>query len=129
MPEPIVFISTHKIREGKLDEFKRFSIEMTPFIDATKPNTVFFHSYLNEDGNEVTIIHVFPNADSMDSHFQGADDRSALASEFIDPEHFEIYGMPSEQVLSTMRQQAAALDAPLTLKLQPLAGFIRLGRG
>jgi hypothetical protein len=129
LPEPIVFISTHKIKEGKLDDFKRFSREMTPLIDVSKPNTVFFQSYLNEAGNEVTIIHVFPDADSMDSHFQGADKRSARAYEFIQPEHFEIYGTPSDQALSTMRQEATTLAAPLTLKSQPLAGFIRLGSG
>lgn len=129
MSEPIVFISTHKIREGKLDDFKRFSREMTPLIDASKPNTLFFQPYLNEAGTEVTFIHVFPDADSMDSHFEGADSRSARAFEFIQPLHFEIYGTPSEQVLSTMRQQTTTLAVPLTLRPQPLAGFIRLGPG
>jgi quinol monooxygenase YgiN len=129
LPEPIVFISTHKIKEGKLDDFTRFSREMTPLIEASKPSTVFFQPYLNEAGNEVTIIHVFPDADSMDSHFQGADQRSARAYEFLQPVHFEIYGTPSDQVLSTMRQMTASLGAPLTLKSQPLAGFIRLGSG
>ena len=129
MSEPIVFISTHKIREGKLDDFKRFSREMTPLIDASKPNTVFFQPYLNEASTKVTFIHVFPDADSMDSHFEGADSRSAMAFEFIQPEHFEIYGKPSEQVLATMKQQATTLAVPLTLRTQPLAGFIRLGPG
>ena len=129
LSEPIVFVSTHKIKEGKLDDFKRFSLEMTPLIDANKPSTVFFQSYLNEAGNEVTIVHVFPDADSMDSHFIGADSRSAKANEFIQPEHFEIYGTPSDQVLSAMRQLTTTLGAPLSLKSQPLSGFIRLGSG
>jgi hypothetical protein len=129
LTDPIVFISTHRIKEGKLDDFKRFSIEMTPLIEAGKPNTVFFQSYLNQAGSEVTIIHVFPDADSMDSHFQGADDRSARAYEFIQPVRFEIYGTPSAQALSTMQQMTASLGAPLTVKSQPLTGFIRLGYG
>lgn len=129
LADPIVFISTHRIKEGKLDDFKRFSLEMTPLIEAGKPNTVFFQPYLNEAGNEVTIIHVFPDADSMDSHFQGADDRSARAYEFIQPVRFEIYGTPSAQALSTMQRMTASLGAPLTVKSQPLTGFIRLGYG
>lgn len=124
-----MFISTHRIKEGKLDDFRRFSLEMTPLIETGKPNTVFFQSYLNEAGNEVTIIHVFPDADAMDSHFQGADDRSASAYEFIQPAHFEIYGTPSDQALSTMQQETLSLGAPVTLKSQPLAGFNRLGNG
>jgi hypothetical protein len=30
MSEPIVFTSTHRIKEGKLDGFKQLSGEMTP---------------------------------------------------------------------------------------------------
>ncbi|MGH8945238.1 MAG: hypothetical protein ACRDVL_03730, partial [Acidimicrobiia bacterium] len=104
MADPIVFVSTHKIKEGKLDDFKQLSREITPLIEAGKPNTVFLQAYLNEEGTEVTIVHLFPDADAMDLHFQGADERTERAYEFIQPQHFEIYGTPSDQVLSTMRQ-------------------------
>jgi len=128
MSEPVVFISTHRIKEGKLDDFKRLSREMTPLIEAGKPQTVFFQAYLNEEGSEVTIVHVFPDADGMDLHFQGADERSSKAYEFIQPQRFEIHGTPSDQVLSTMRQ-AATPGIDLILKPQPLGGFIRLKPG
>jgi hypothetical protein len=129
MSEPIVFISTHRIKQGKLDDFKQLSREITPLLEAGKPQTVFFQAYLNEKGNEVTIVHVFPDADAMDLHFQGADERSEKAYEFIEPHHFEIYGMPSEQVLSGMRQQATRSGSDLIVKPQPLFGFIRLASG
>ena len=128
MSEPIVFISTHRIKEGKLDEFKEFSRKMTPLIEQGKPNTVFFQPYLNDEGTELTIVHVFPDAGAMDLHFEGADERSATAYEFIEPKRFEIYGPASDDVVATMRQQ----DAPgiaLTVKPRNLAGFIRLRSG
>ena len=98
MADPIVFISTHGIKEGRLNGFTELSREVAPMIEQEKPNTVFFHAYLNEEGSEVTIVHVFPDADSMDLHFQGADDRSARSHEFIQPRRFEIYGTPSDLV-------------------------------
>ena len=128
MSDPIVFISTHRIKEGKVADFKQLSREITPLIEAGKPQTVFFQAYLNEEGNEVTIVHVFPDADAMDLHFQGADERAAKAYEFIQPQRFEIYGAPSDQVLAAMRA-ATGPGVDLLLKPQYLGGFIRLKSG
>jgi len=129
MSEAIVFISTHKIKDGKLDGFKQLSREVAPFIEADKPHTVFFELYLNEEGTEVTIVHVFPDADAMDLHFQGADERSEKSLEFIQPKRFEIYGTPSDQVLAAMMRQKAAPGVELVIKPRPMGGFIRLTSG
>jgi hypothetical protein len=129
MSEPIVFISTHRIKEGKLDGLKQSYRENVPLIEAGKPNTVFFKAYLNEEGTDVTFIHVFPDADAMDLHVQGADERAAKAYEFIQPQRFEIYGTPSDQVLSMMRKEATGPGIDLIVKPQPLGGFIRLASG
>ena len=128
MSEPIVFISTHRIKESKVDDFKQLSREITPLIEAGKPQTVLFQAYLNEEGNEVTIVHVFPDADAMDLHFQGADERAAKAYEFVQPQRFEIYGTPNDQVLAAMRA-ATGPGVDLLLKPQYLGGFIRLKSG
>ena len=128
MSEPIVFISTHRIKEGKLNEFKDFSRKMTPLIEEGKPNTIFFQAYLNDEGTELTVVHVFPDADAMDLHFEGADERSGNAYEFIQPERYEIYGSASDHVMATMRRQAGP-GIGLTVKPQNLAGFIRLQSG
>ena len=128
MSEPIVFISTHRIKESKVDDFKQLSREITPLIEAGKPQTVLFQAYLNEEGNEVTIVHVFPDADAMDLHFQGADERAAKAYEFVQPQRFEIYGTPSDQVLAAMRAETGP-GVDLLLKPQYLGGFIRLKSG
>ena len=124
MSEPIVFVSTHRIKEGKLDEFRQLSRKMTPLIEEGKPNTVFFQSYLNEEGTELTIVHVFPDAEAMDLHLQGADERSGSAHEFIQPQHFEIYGPASAQAMAMLRGEAGP-GIGLTVKPQNLAGFIR----
>jgi quinol monooxygenase YgiN len=128
MSDPIVFISTHRIKEGKAADFKQLSREVTPLIEAGKPQTVFFQAYLNEEGNEVTIVHVFPDADAMDLHFQGANERAAKAYEFVQPQRFEIYGTPSDQALAAMRA-ATGPGVDLLLRPQYLDGFIRLKSG
>ncbi len=124
MSEPIVFISTHRIKEGKLDEFAELSRKMTPLIEEGKPNTVFFQSYLNEEGTELSIVHVFPDTEAMDLHLQGAEERSGSAYEFIQPQHFEIYGPASAQAVAMIRGEAEPRIG-LTVKPRNLAGFMR----
>ena len=125
MSGPIVFISTHRIKEGKLEEFKELSRKVVPSMEAGKPGTLVYEFYLNEGGTELTIVHVFPDADAMDLHVQGVDERAADAFEFIEPQHFEIYGAASEQVMAMMSGYAGR-GIGLTVKPENMAGFIRL---
>ncbi len=69
--------------------------------------------YLDDEGTEMTVVHCFPDADSMDLHFEGADERSAAAYEFLEPQGWEIYGKPNEAAIGMMRQAATAAGVDL----------------
>jgi quinol monooxygenase YgiN len=124
MSQPIVFISHHRVKEGKLEGLKQLFRDATKSLEAEKRRTVVFLAYLSEDGAEVTIVHVFPDAEAMDLHFAGADERAAAAYEFVDPQAFEIYGAPSHGVVETMREETAS-GPRLSMSPQHVGGFIR----
>jgi len=128
MSEPIVFISHHRVKEGKIDGFKQYSQQVVRGLEADKPGTVVFLGYLNADATEVTFIHAFPDADAMDLHMQGAADRSRGAYEFIEPASFEIYGRPNEGVLEMMKQISGS-EIAVTIQSQYIVGFTRLRSG
>ncbi len=128
MSEPVVFISHFVVREGALEGLRRFADEGEAGLRVGKPRTVAFLMYLDEENRELTIVHTFPDADAMDRHFEGSDERSAASFEFLEPRGFEIYGRPSEAALATL-QQAAESGLPLTLRPQLLRGFLRLQPG
>lgn len=129
MAGPIVFISHFAVKEGKLDALRQLTQEATQRLEAAKPRTLAFGGYLAEDGAQMSFVHVFADASSMDEHFEGAEERSSVAYELLDPKGWEIYGEPSQSALQAMRQ--AASSAGVTLLHQPdgLAGFLRLGSG
>jgi quinol monooxygenase YgiN len=129
MSEPIVFISRFQIKEGKLNGLKQLSSEAAKLLQAEKPRTLVFLPYLNENGTQITIVHVFADADSMDLHVQGADERSRKAYEYIDPKGWEIYGRPSEPVLQMMQKAAASAGVTLVVHPDHLSGFLRLTPG
>lgn len=128
MSEPIVFISHWKVKEGKLDGVTQLFGEVSQQLEAEKPGTVVFLAYLSEDGTRATFVHVFPDADSMDRHVEGSEERSKKAYEFVEPRGFEIYGTPSEEVMAMMGQ-ASTPEAPLTVEPGRLGGFIRPAQG
>jgi hypothetical protein len=84
--QPIVFISHFRVREGKMDGLRRIAEDVTRSLEIDKPRTIAFLSYLDAAGTNVTFVHAFADAASMDLHFEGADDRSQAAYEFLEPD-------------------------------------------
>ena len=124
MTEPIVFISRNRIKEGKVDEFRKHYQASVPPIIANKPGTLVQLAYESEDLTEVTIVRLFPGADEMDSHLHGASERSKKAYEFIEPLSIEIYGTPNSDTLDVLKKIAGS---GIRVRVNPryIGGFIR----
>jgi quinol monooxygenase YgiN len=125
MSEPIVFISHFKVKEGKHDEFKQLSQEVTEHIKADKPGTFTFLQYTNEEGTELSIIHIFPDAEAFDNHNEGVGERAGKAFEFIVPTRREIYGLPSDQAMTILTPPEGS-GIILHQVPQLMGGYIRL---
>jgi hypothetical protein len=128
MSEPIVFISNQRIKDGKLDAYTQAYRQVAEMTKATKPGTVAHLAYANEDGTAASIIHIFPDAESMALHMRGVDELAKKAFEFMEIVSFEIYGSPSDEILEAMKQ-AAGTGVPLSVNPQYLGGFIRRKSG
>jgi hypothetical protein len=126
--EPIVFISNQRIKVGKLDGYKQYYRQVAELTKATKPGTVAHLAYVSEDGTEASIIHIFPDAESMEQHMRGVGELAKKAFEFMEVVSFEIYGKPSDTVLETMTQIVAS-GVTLSIKPQPIGGYIRFKSG
>jgi hypothetical protein len=124
MPEPIVFISRNRIKEGKADEFRKHYQDSVPPVLAGKPRTLAQLGYENEETTEFTVIRLFPSADALDLQIQGADERSKKTYEFIEPIGIEIFGTPNPATLEKMKQIAGS---GVVVRLSPhyIDGFVR----
>jgi quinol monooxygenase YgiN len=126
MPEPVFFVSRFRIKEGQLDVVRQLTSDGAARIQAEKPRTVLFLSYLDADGQTVSFLHAFADAESMDAHLVGADERSQAAYQYLEPVGWEVYGSPSSAALETLRQAADSFGVPLAPHPEYLAGFLRL---
>ena len=127
MSQPVVFVSHVRIKDGQLDAVRQISRAVSARLEAEQPRTLSQLLYLDETGSQMTVVYVFADAESMDLHFEGADERAKTASEYLDVAGFEIYGQPSRAVLQALREAATSAGAPVTIQAEHLAGFLRLG--
>ena len=123
--QPIVFISHFQVKSGKLNDYRRLTERVTRQLEAERPRTAAFLHYLDPELSRVTIVHVFPDSPAMDSHFEGAADRSKAAFQYLTPLGWEIYGPASEAAVATIRKAAQAARVDLTMAVQHLGGFLR----
>jgi quinol monooxygenase YgiN len=125
MSGPIVFISHNAVKDGKLEGFRGAFGEVAEALNAEKPGTVVFLAFADEDGSEVSVVHVFPDADAMGRHLEGVQERMGTALEFIQTTGYEIYGAPSEPVLDAMRGFAASEGVALQVQTDHVGGYLR----
>jgi quinol monooxygenase YgiN len=128
MTDPIVFISRNRVKKGMLDAFQRHYRDSVPPTEADKPGTLVQLAYVSEDATEVAIVRLFPSAEAMDSHLQGADERSKAAYRFIEPTGIEIYGTPSNFAMEMIKKVAGS-GIDIRLNPQLMGGFVRLQPG
>ncbi len=124
MSEPIVFVIRFKIKEGKVDEFrKHYQDSIQPTLDA-KPGTLIQLAYENEEATEFTVIRHFSNANALAHHLQGAAERSKKTFTYVEPYYIEIFGTPNQATLEKMEKLGGT---GVTMSISPkfTGGFIR----
>ena len=128
MAAPFIFIGTHKVKPGKLEEFKAwFAEDIETNIEPNEARLLSFNAYADPDASEVTVVQVHPDAESMVHHLSVISEHAARAYvDFLEREsRFQIYGTPRAGVLDLIQQLAGSAE-PLTSQ-EPFAGFTRLG--
>ncbi|OGN91106.1 MAG: hypothetical protein A2Y88_02220 [Chloroflexi bacterium RBG_13_48_10] len=124
MAEPIVFISRNRVKEGMFAEFKTHYQKSIPITEVGKPGTLVQLAYTNEDETEMDILRLFPDAEALDLQLRGADDRSKITYQFIEPTGIEIYGTPNEFAIEMMKKVAGS-GVVVSIFPEFMGGFIR----
>jgi hypothetical protein len=104
---PFIFIATNRLKEGKLEAERNRAADLDSFIEAHEPQLLAFNEYVDEEGSEVGVVQVHPDAASMEFHMKVVAERAARAyAETLEATSIQVYGEPSEVVLEMLRRQA-----------------------
>ena len=123
---PVAFISHFRIKEGKVDAAREAFAAAATELGASRPRTAAYIAFIDEAGERLSILHVFPDADALDRHAEGAGERAKAAFELFEPTGWEIYGEPSAAALKTFEDMAAKWGVPVKVERVAIGGFIRL---
>jgi hypothetical protein len=99
---------------------------LVDFIEANEPRLIAFHEYANDEGTEVSVVQVHPDADSFEFHMGAVRELASRAyEETLDSTSgIQVFGAPTESILEMLRRQAGA-GVQYTVKQHHLGGFTR----
>jgi hypothetical protein len=109
MSESFIFIGTHKLKDGKLEDFKKSCGELSEFVESNEPRMIAFNFYGSEDGMRLLREHI--------SGARGEEGSLDVTTSV------QVYGPPGEAL--EMIKRLSQEGVPLIVKPQPLAGFTR----
>jgi quinol monooxygenase YgiN len=94
-----------KVREGKLDGFKRQAAEVMRQARERDRGTVSYDWFLSQDGTECEVREAYVDADAFIEHaFNVREARDALFAEFAEGHKMAVYGDPPPQVVDLMKK-------------------------
>jgi hypothetical protein len=123
---PFIFIATNRLKPGKLADERKRVPGLVDFVEANEPRLIAFNEYVNDDGTEVAVVQIHPDAESMALHMEVIAQRAvaAYAATVDATTSIQVFGTPSSAVLEMLERQAEA-GVPLTVKSFHLGGFTR----
>ena len=127
MSEPIFYIDRSTIREGALEEVDRRVEELVRFIREREPQLIAYDFYFDDQGENMTVVSVHPDSDSLRLHLEVGRSAFQEFADLIDLNSIEVYGQPSDEVLSLLEDKAAMLGGDGGVDVhQRRAGFLRV---
>src|SRR5262245_14645004 len=127
MSQPFIFVATHKLREGKEEAAKELCAGLAQLVETKEPRMIAFNGYCNEEGTEVSIVQVHPDAESMLFHMQVLREHISGAYEEEGPvdvtTSIQLFGTPGDDALSMIKSFNE--DVPVIVKPIPIGGFTR----
>jgi quinol monooxygenase YgiN len=108
-----------KVREGKVEEFKRQAAEMMRQTREKDTGTLAYDWFLSTDGTACEVREAYVNADALVDHaFHVRDARDALYAKSAYDHRMAFYGKPSPRLMELVSKIGA--DVTLFTPLQTL---------
>lgn len=125
MPDPIVYIDTSEIREGKLDELKGAVKELAAFIEANNPRVISYGFFIDDDAMSMSVVAVHPDSAALELHMDVGDAEFRRFADLVDLTSITVYGEVSDAVLERLNQKARMLGSGAVAVHRAEAGFAR----
>jgi len=127
--EPIIYVDQSEIRIGKLPELKAAIRELAALVEERQPQLAAYRAHLSADGRRMTVIHIHPDADSLDDYTRVAGPAFARFEDLVTLRRIDVYGSPSAEAVERLQDKARRLgDGTSVVQMHEFeAGFASAG--
>jgi len=127
--QPIVYVDTSEVRDGRLNELKAAMDDLTQFVEANEPRLLAYNVYFSDDGTRMTVLHINPDSASLEFHMVVAGPKFPPIGEYINMVAIDVYGRPDDALVERLRQKAELLGSGSVRVHELHSGFARLLTG
>jgi len=125
MRQPLVYVDESEVRDGALGDLRRAIGELADFVEENEPRLISYNAYFSGDGRRMTVVHVHPDAASLDYHLDAAGSRFRRFGELLKLLSIHIYGEPSATAVARLQEKLELLGSGYLTVQAPHAGFSR----
>jgi hypothetical protein len=127
MPQPIVYVDTSSIREGRHDELEAAMARLAAFVEVNMPRVISYGFFLDAERSRMTVVAVHPDSESLEFHMDTGADEFRKFADMIELLTIDVYGAVSDGVRERLDRKARMLgDATVTVH-ELHSGFVRAG--
>jgi quinol monooxygenase YgiN len=91
-------IARFRFHEGKLDEYKRLSVQAMEIVRTKDTGTLQYDTYFNDDQSECVVIERYRDSEAAMEHAANLSDLSAAVLDIVSVVHGELLGEPSDEL-------------------------------
>lgn len=125
MPDPIVYVDTSRIREGKLEELKVAMKRLAGFIEANNPRIISYRFFVDDEATSMSVVAVHPDSAALELHMDVGDAEFRKFADLVDLSSITVYGEISDSVRERLNQKAQMLGSGAVAVHHAEAGFAR----
>ena len=92
MSRPLVYVDTSAVHQGALEELKGAIDELVRFVEAGEPQLIAYNVYLNDDGSQVTVVHVHADSASLEDHMDVTEPMFRRLADLLTLSSIRVYG-------------------------------------
>ena len=109
-------IARFKFHEGKLEEFKRLSVQAMEIVRTKDTGTLQYDVYFNDDQSECVVLERYRDSEAAIEHASNLGDLFEAVLATVTVVHGEILGEPSAE----LREKLAGSEVPVLFTPLPV---------
>jgi len=125
MPQPIVYIDSSAIREGKFEQVELAMKDLAAFVEANVPRLISYGFFLDEDRKRMAVVAVHRDSASIEFHMDVCGDEFPKFADLISLARIDVYGHVSDAVIERLHQKSQMLGRGTVVVHEFYAGFDR----